>query len=336
MNAGNTYPITLVQAIRHFSDLNVAQDFFVKIRWPDGVTCPHCGSTEVHYLANQRRWKCKVNHPKRQFSAKVGTIFEDSPLDLDKWLVAVWIEVNAKNSVSSCELHRALGITQKSAWFMLHRVRAALKNGSFEKMGGSGNPIEADETWVGGLAKNMHLARRRKKIHGALGGKTPIMGLLERHTDKPSQVRVKVVEGTSKTELYPVIHKNVERGATIYTDAWRAYRQLPPDFVHAFVDHMEKYVDGAVHTNGLENFWSLFNRCIAGTHVSVDPVHLEAYVDSEAFRFNNRKLNDGQRLRLALRGVTGRRLTYKALIGALEERKASGDKDAGSAESLPS
>jgi transposase-like protein len=317
MKNEHNHPNTLIQAVQYFADLDVAQNFFVGIRWPGGVTCPHCGSKDVHYLANQRRWKCKEKHPQRQFSAKVGTVFEDSPLGLDKWLVAVWLEVNAKNSISSCELHRALGITQKSAWFMLHRVRAALKAGTFEKMGRSG-PVEADETYVGGLSKNMHLSRRRKTIYGALGGKTPVMGLLERHSGKPSQVRAQVVKSGSRADLHPIIHKNVQPGATIYTDALPAYRQLKEQFVHDFVDHTEAYVKGAVHTNGLENFWSLFKRCIKGTHVSVDPAHLDAYVDSEAFRFNQRELNDGQRLRLALGGVSGKRLTYKALIGASE------------------
>jgi transposase-like protein len=315
-----TYPKALIEAVRYFSNLDVAQKFFVGIRWPRGVTCPHCGRSDVHYLAKQRRWKCRGKHPRPQFSAKVGTVFEDSPIGLDKWLVAVWLEVNAKNSISSYELHRALGVTQKSAWFMLHRVRAALKSGTFEKMGGGGNPVEADETYIGGLSKNMHLSRRRKTIHGALGGKTPVMGLLERHSSKPSQVRAKVIERASRKNLYPIIHKNVEPGATIYTDALPAYRQLAAQFAHKFVDHAEAYVKGAVHTNGLENFWALLGRCIKGTHVSVDPAHLDAYVDSEAFRFNQRTLNDGQRLRLALGGATGRRLTYKALTGASEGR----------------
>jgi transposase-like protein len=234
------------------------------------------------------------------------------------------MEINCKNSISSYEIHRALGITQKSAWFMLHRLRLALKSGSFEKMGGGIEPVEIDETFVGGLAKNMHLSRRRQKIHGATVDKTPVMGLLERHTEKgKSKVRAKVIGGTGKEHLYPVIRTHVQPGALIFTDAWRAYRQLPPDFAHQFVDHMEKYVDGVIHTNGMENFWSLFKRCIKGTHVSVDPAHLQAYVDSEAFRFNNRSLKDGGRFNAASLGMIGKRLTYKALIGASEEGTAT-------------
>jgi transposase-like protein len=320
MNAENRYPKTLMEAVLFFSDLDLAQTHFVQVRWPDGVTCPHCGSKEVSYLANQRRWKCKNKHPKQQFSAKAGTIFEDSPLGLDKWLVAVWLEVNAKNSVSSYELHRALGVTQKSAWFMLHRVRLALKSGSFEKFGQDGTPVEADETYIGGLAKNMHLSRRRKTIKGTGGaGKSVVMGLLERGKDgRKSRVHTAVVPDASRPSLHPVIYKTVEKGAKVFTDDHKPYRSIGPDYTHAFVNHFMRYVDGEVHTNGLENFWNLFKRCVKGTHVSIDPAHLAAYLDSEMFRFNNRGVKDADRFRLALGGATGRRLTYAALTGASE------------------
>jgi transposase-like protein len=307
-------PQTLIQAIRYFEDPENALNYLVKLRWPNGVSCPRCGSAHISFVRTRRIWKCLDCPGHKQFSAKIGTIMEESPLPLDKWLVAIWLEANSKNSISSYELHRAVGITQKSAWFVLHRVRAAVKNGSLEKMGNSG-PVEADETYVGGLSKNMHVSRRRKTIYGALGGKTPVMGLLERHGDKPSQVRAQVVKSGSRADLHPIIHKNVEPGATIYTDALPAYRQLAEQYVHDFVDHTEAYVKGAVHTNGLENFWCLFKRCIRGTHVSVDPVHLDAYVDSEAFRFNNRKLNDGGRFARVVQSISGKRLTYRALTG---------------------
>ncbi|MGD0464003.1 MAG: IS1595 family transposase [Tepidisphaeraceae bacterium] len=252
---------------------------------------------------------------------------EDSPLGLDKWATAVWLEANAKNSISSYEIHRALGITQKSAWFMLHRIRFAIKNHSFEKIGGNGAVIEADETLVGGLAKNMHKAKREKKIAGTTGGAhmTPVMGLLERHSGKKhSTVRAKVIENRNTTTLHDVIHANLAPGSTLYTDAYAGYRGLRDSFFHDFVDHTEAYVKGAVHTNGIENFWALFKRCIKGTHVSVEPFHLLAYVDSEAFRFNNREVKDGDRFVLAMKGLHGKRLTYKALIGALEGAPESG------------
>jgi transposase-like protein len=231
--------------------------------------------------------------------------------------------VNAKNSISSYELHRDLGITQKSAWFMLHRVRHALHVGSFDKK--LCGVIEADETFIGGLAKNMHRERRRRVITGGGGvNKTPVMGLLERHDGKKhSTVRAEVVQNVQRETLHPIIHKNVEPGSTVYTDAAHAYRQLNPVYFHDFVDHVEAYVRGAVHTNGLENFWSLFKRCIKGTHVSVEPFHLGAYVDSEAFRFNHREVKDGDRFVKAMRSLHGKRLTYKALIGALEDAPAS-------------
>ncbi|HEX4055909.1 MAG TPA: IS1595 family transposase [Tepidisphaeraceae bacterium] len=308
-------PKTLTEAVAYFADPDTSLRYMVATRWPDGVRCPHCGSDNVHFLANQRRWKCAVNHPRRQFSAKVGTIFEESPLPLEKWLAAVWLETNAKNSISSYEVARALGITQKSAWFMLHRVRYALHVGSFDtKLQGI---VEADETVVGGLRANMHKAKQAKLPKGTgMTGKTVVMGLLDRHSGKNSTVRTEVLTGNvNKATLHPVIHKHVEPGSHLYTDAHGGYRGLDPTFTHKFIDHAEKYVEGAVHTNGIENFWALFKRCIKGTHISIEPFHLAAYVDSEAFRFNNRKVKDGDRFMLAMQGVSGKRLTYKSLIG---------------------
>jgi transposase-like protein len=329
------YPKTLVQAVRYFSDPAVTLAFFVNLRWLDGVSCPHCGSTNVLFLANQSRWKCREGHARPQFTVKIGTIMEESPMGLDKWAVAFWLEVNAKNSISSYELGRALGITQKSAWFMLHRIRLATQDGSSEQIGGNGRVVEADETFVGGLAKNMHKHKREKAITGTGGtGKTAVMGLLERHgPDKCSQVRATVVDNTRRDTLHDVIRKHVAPETNVYTDAWQAYRNMGPNYFHDFVDHAEAYVKGAVHTNGLENFWALFKRCIKGTHVAVEPFHLGRYVDSEAFRFNNREFKDGERFLLALRGMEGKRITYKALTGALGVAPGS-DRGEGSA-SLP-
>jgi transposase-like protein len=322
MNAGKNYPKTLIQALRYFSDLDVAHEFFVNVRWPDGVVkCPHCGATGAKYLAKYRRYECVNKHPRRQFTVKVGTIMEDSPLGLDKWAVAFWLEANAKNSISSYEVHRALGITQKSAWFMQHRIRLAMQTESFTMMGANGSPVEADETFIGGLARNMHRSRRERTITGTGGaGKAAVMGLLDRHGGGKghSTVRTFVMDKLNRDSLHPVIHKHVEAGALVFTDAMRGYRGLNETFIHGVIDHAEKYVDGIIHTNGLENFWALFKRCIKGTHVSVEPFHLFRYLDSEGFRFNNRKLTDGERLMLAMVGMSGKRLTYKALIGASE------------------
>jgi transposase-like protein len=323
MNTTNSntgkHPKTLLAAIRYFSNQQIAHDFFASMRWPNGPVCPRCASTEVTYQPKYRRFQCKHGHDGRQFTVKTGSVMEDSPLGLDKWALALWMEVNCKNSISSYELHRAAGITQKSAWFLLHRLRFAIKNNSFEKIGGKGEIVEADETFVGGLSRNMHKSKRAKLRGTGAVDKTPVMGLLARHTeDSPSYIRAKVLPNVQRATLHDVIHKNVEPGSQVFTDAWKAYKQMDPKFFHDFVDHAEAYVKGAVHTNGLENFWSLFKRCIKGTHVSIEPFHLEAYVDSEAFRFNNRKLHDGQRFTLAAKGLHGKRLTYKALIGASE------------------
>jgi transposase-like protein len=312
---------TLTEAIECFADPNNAHELMVRIRWPGGeICCPNCGSLRVRYIQTRRQWECREQHAKRRFSLKTGTIMEESPLALKTWLAAIWLEINAKNSISSCEIARALGITQKSAWFVLHRVRFAIKQRSFEKMGRNGIPVEADETYVGGLAKNMHKKEREAKIKGTGGSnKTAVMGLLERHDGKKhSTVRAEVLSNVQRQTLHAIIHKNVEPGAHLMTDELSAYKALYTDFEHQFVDHTNRYAEGIVHTNGLENFWALFKRCIKGTHISVEPFHLAAYLDSEAFRFNDRKVKDGDRFMLALGSVSGKRLTYKALIGASE------------------
>jgi transposase-like protein len=326
MNTGTNNPKSLTEAIRYFSDPATAREYFVQYRWPQGVRCPHCGSDKVSFLVNQNRWQCHTKHAKRQFSAKVGTIFEESPLSLEQWLVALWLEINAKNSISSYELARALGITQKSAWFMLHRCRLALKSGSLDKK--LSGAVEADETFIGGLARNMHLDRRLRTLHGpGKWDKTPVMGLLERHTEKgKSRVRAEVIPDTRRQTLHSIIHRTVEPGSHVYTDAHKPYLQMGPQFIHEFVDHAEAYVQGAIHTNGLENFWSLFKRCIKGTHVSIEPFHLAAYLDSESFRFNHRELTDGGRFATALPGVVGKRITYAQLTGKVNaEGRIDGD-----------
>src|SRR5437899_4485142 len=238
MNTENTYPQTLVEAVKYFSDASVATDFFAKMRWPSGVCCPRCGSTNVGYLKNQKRWQCNERHPRRQFSAKVGTIFEDSPLGLDKWLTAIWLITNAKNGISSYEVHRAIGVTQKTAWFMLQRIRLAMQSGSFlRKLNGS---VEVDETFIGGLARNMHKSKRTRLSRTGFIGKVAVMGLLERHG---GEVRTMIVPGTSTAILDPQVRKHVEHGATVYTDAHSAYDNLDDAFVRGVINHAERYVD---------------------------------------------------------------------------------------------
>jgi transposase-like protein len=318
-------PKTLLQAIRYVSDLDVCQKLLIEARWPDGVTCPTCGRTDVSYLDNQKRWQCKTKHARRQFSVKIGTIFEDSPIGLDKWFTAMWLIAGAKNGISSYKLHRAIGVTQKTAWFMNHRIRLAMQSGTFSKLSGH---VEADETYIGGKARNMHFARRERMLKGresGATGKTAVMSLLARHgKDGHSVVRTEVVPNVQRRNLQLHIRKHVQMdGETVlYSDSLKSYEPVNPPgwmpsdlYIHKVIDHAEKYVNGEVHTNGMENFWSLLKRSIRGTYVSVEPFHLFRYLDEQAYRFNNRHDNDAGRFAGVLASVTGRRLTYKNLIG---------------------
>jgi transposase-like protein len=286
----------------------VATDFVAKLRWPSGPVCPRCGSMAYSYLTTRRLWKCK--DCKRQYSVKVGTIFEDSPLGLDKWLPAVWLTANSKNGISSHELGRALGVTQKSAWFMLHRIRLAMQTGSFCKLAGE---VEVDETYIGGKARNMHPAKRKEKIKGRGGAtsKTIVLGMRQRGGD----VRAQVVETPSRKSLLPPIYENVRTGSRIYTDALQTYWPLADEFEHEFVDHAESYVEGRVHTNGLENFWALLKRGLVGTYVSIAPFHTFRYLDERTFTYNLRELDDCGRFESVLRAVSGRRLTFAEVTG---------------------
>lgn len=316
-------PKTLQEAIHRFSDFDNCREFMAFMRWPDGkVRCPYCDSEKVAYLPKARVYWCSGDHKKQKFSLKVGTIFEDSPIPLEKWLPAVWLLTNDKNGISSYELHRALGVTQKSAWFMLHRIRTALKEGGFGKMhklgGNDAGPVEVDETFVGGLAKNMHRSRAKRYAEpGSNKGKTVVMGMLDREL---REVRAKVVPNVKRETLQAEVLREVKHGTPVYTDEHVGYDNLHSRFVHEIVKHTERYVDGQVHTNGIENFWSLLKRTLKGTYVAVEPFHLERYVDEQVFRFNNRAtkdnpLDDSDRFMLALSQIVGKRLTYAKLTG---------------------
>lgn len=312
-------PKTLREAILFFADYTNCKRAVEAIRWPDGVVrCPTCGSDHVTYLENAKVWKCYAKHPKAKFSLKVGTIFEDSAIGLDKWLPALWLLVNCKNGISSYELARALGVTQKSAWFMLARLRMALHLEADGKFDGH---VEADETFIGGKARNMHAAKRKRlgiSQSQSMIGKVAVMGLLQRHGDG-SRVRLEVVKNRKKHQLEATIGQHVEVGTNLYTDALRSYdRMATRGYVHQVIDHAEAYVDGQVHTNGLENFWSLLKRALKGTYVSVEPFHLFRYLDEQMYRFNNRKMTDSARFFASLAGVLGKRLTYTALTGQME------------------
>lgn len=302
-------PETLQEAVLYFSDANNCREYLVAHRWPDGVTCPRCGSTNVLFQPKYNRWQCGSKHDLRQFTAKTGTIFEDSPLGLDKWLVAMWQVVNCKNGISSYEIHRAIGVTQKTAWFMDHRIRLALGMPSARKLAGE---IEADETFIGGKARNMRLSKRQRRITGTgPKDKTAVLGILERG----GQVRTMVTPNIRKKQLQAEVRRHVEAGAALYTDALKSYDGLAQEYAHGVIDHAEKYVDGKVHTNGLENFWSLLKRSINGTYISVEPFHLYRYLDEHAYRFNHRKLSDAERFSIAVSGIVGKRVTYEELTG---------------------
>ncbi len=272
-------PRTLQEAVVFFADPDNCIACMVAHRWPDGVTCPTCGRADVSWLAKQKKWQCKSAHSKRQFSAKVGTIFEDSPLGLDKWLCAAWMIGDCKNGVSSCEIASTLGITQKSAWFMMHRIRKAMQNGSMMKMGGpSSNGVEVDETFIGGKARNMHISKRQRRITGTgTKDKVAVMGILERG----GEVRTIVVQSRKKPVLQAEVRKHVEAGTALYADFLLSYDGLASGYAHQVVDHAIEYVNGQIHTNGLENFWSLLKRGISGTYVSVEPFHLHRYLMSK-------------------------------------------------------
>ncbi len=306
-------PNTLIEAVKNFADLDKCNEFMSNLKWPDEkITCPKCGCDNVAKMETRKMLRCR--DCKKQFSYKVGTIFEDSPLGLDKWFVAVWCIVNAKNGISSYELHRALGVTQKSAWHMLHRIRLAMQEGCFVKLKGT---IESDETFVGGKAKNMHKDVRARKITGrGPSGKAIVHGVLERG----GKIIAGVVGNRKRHSVQKAIRENVETNSTVYTDELKSYIGLDDEFTHAMIDHAKEYVRGDVrgdvHVNGMENFWSLLKRCINGTYISVMPWQLARYVDEQVCRFNARKLNDGQRFAEVMSRVVGRRLTYRKLCEA--------------------
>jgi transposase-like protein len=300
---------TLRDAILYFSDFEHCKQFMVDLRWRDGkVKCPTCGAEKVTYLAKARVWKCYGKHSNAKFSLKTGTIFEDSPITLEKWLPATWMLVNCKNGISSWELHRSLGVSQKTAWFMLQRIRLATQDSTHNKLAGE---VEVDETFIGGKARNMHASKREEKIHGrGPDGKTIVAAVLERG----GTIRARVCSTRRKPELQAFVRENVEAGSTLNSDALKSYEGLD-EFTHQVIDHAVAYVDGNTHTNNCENFWSLLKRSLKGTYVAVEPFHLFRYIDEQAFRYNNRNMSDIERFVYVMRHVIGRRLTYKELTG---------------------
>lgn len=323
-----TEPKSLQEAAIYFSDPNNCIDYLAIRRWPDGrVICPTCNSDKVKFNADRRIWQCSTHHPKRQFSIKVDTVMEDSAIPLDKWLMAMWMITNCKNGISSYEIAKDVKVTQKSAWFMLHRIRLAMQDDSAGKLGSGGGPVEVDETFVGGRLINMHNSKKDRmaqikgrQLKGDHLNKSIVMGLLDRAV---REVRAKVVPNVRRDTLQGEILREVSPDSKVYTDQWIGYDSLHKKFVHDVVDHVETYVNGQVHTNGIENFWSLLKRTLKGTYVAVEPFHLQRYVDEQVFRFNSRatkrnNVTDSDRFDMIVRKIVGKRLTFAALTGKLE------------------
>lgn len=323
-------PKTLLEAVQYFSDSERCRQFMIEVRWSDGIVrCPICQSEKVTYLEKAKVYRCYGKHLKQKFSLKVGTVFEDSPIGLDKWLPAAWMLSNCRNGVSSYELSRSLGVTQKSAWFMLHRIRLAMKDEAPALLGGpEGGGVEVDESFVGGQPKNWHAAKRVKhhkevrsprvrEYQNRFIHKTAIIGMIDRDSRK---VRAKVVPNVKRETLQKEILGTIEFGSKVYTDQAVSYNSLKDQYVHETVNHAVQYVNGQVHTNSLENFWSLMKRNLAGTYVAVEPFHLDRYLDEQVFRFNNRiNENDSSRFRKVVSQLTGKRLTYEELTGKVGE-----------------
>jgi transposase-like protein len=300
------FPETLIGAVRYFSDEAICRDFVADLRWPNGVRCMRCDGKELGFVSSRSLWRCKAC--RYEFTVKKGTIFEDSPIALSKWLPALWMYSAFKKGVSSHQLARNLGVTQKTAWFMSHRIRLAMEIGHFDAP--LSGEVEADETFVGGKAKFQHESKKKHIGTGGMG-KVAVMGLLERH----GELRTRVIPSTRKRTLQNEVRASVAPGSMLYTDASHSYQGLHTEYVHQVIDHAEGYVRDRVHTNGLENFWSLFKRMIYGTHHSVEPEHLDRYLDEATYRFNSREISDTTRFVAATARVIGKRITYRQLIG---------------------
>ncbi|MBS1713038.1 MAG: IS1595 family transposase [Armatimonadetes bacterium] len=298
-------PTTLLDVVTYFADERRAFDHFIAHRFPNGVACPRCGCVNVKLIETRLVWRC--NGCTRQFSAKVGTIFEDSPVPLSKWLPAMWLIANCKNGVSSYEIARDLKVTQKTAWFMMHRIRMAMETGTFEKLSGH---VEADECYIGGRLSNKH--KKGRKVTGrGMVGKTTVLGALQRD----GRVTLEVARDSRGKSIQAFITSRVEPFSNLYTDSHNGYVMLRSRYHHYSVDHMVEYVRGVVHTNGMENFWSLLKRSIKGTYICPSPWQLHRYCSEQEWRYNNKGLTDGERFSEVLSGSVGRRLTYARLTG---------------------
>lgn len=295
---------TLMQLVTAIPDEQAAIDHFTALRWEDGAFCPLCGSTRVYHFSDRKTHKC--GDCRKRFSIKVGTIFEDSKIGLRKWLMAIWMLTSHKKGIASTTLARDIGVTQKTAWFMLHRLRHAAALASFTAP--LDGHVEVDETYVGGKASNRH--KGDPKNGPGTHGKTAVVGALQRG----GRIEAAVIDRPDTATLDGFVHAVAAPGAVISTDEHSGYRHLGRSFEHGVVRHSAgEFARDGFHTNGIEGFWSLLKRQITGIHHYVSPKHLNRYVTESAWRFNLREMGEGERVNRLIIESSGR-LTYKELI----------------------
>ena len=296
------------ELVNYFDTEEKCIQYLAQMRWNGQAQCPYCEHNVTYELKGKtRRWKCASC--RQQFSVRVGTIFEDSKIALRKWFFAIYLVTAHKKGISSHQLGRDLKLTQKTAWFMLQRIRLAFAPEEDIKLG---NTVEIDETYVGGKESNKHKSKRTPNTQGrSTKTKTPVLGIIERD----GKVFAVPVENTKGKTILPIINAKVEPGTKVYTDEWTPYRALNKNFEHSFVQHSaDQYVDGIVHTNSMESFWALFKRGIIGIYHQTSDKHLHHYVNEFTFRFNNRKLSEGSRFDVLIANTNNKGITYKELI----------------------
>lgn len=297
--------ITLLELFNMFPDNSTAEQWFVESRWPNGICCAYCDSDNVNTKASHKTMPYRCNTCKKRFSVKTNSLMHASNISYQKWVIAVYLVTTSLKGVSSMKLHRDIGVTQKTAWYMLQRIRAFYIE-AHEPFEGE---VEVDESYFGGKESNKHESKKLKAGRGTVG-KTAVVGMKNRETNK---VQAEVVETTDKETLQGFVVENTTPETTVYTDEARAYSGLPRE--HEAVGHsVGEYVRGQAHTNGLESFWSMLKRGYTGTYHHISPKHLHRYVDEFSGRHNIRPLDTIDQMELIVRQAAGKRLPYQELI----------------------